>query len=137
MIRLLRTALLGAASLVSLLPVSPPVARAEQFDVTGTLDCGIRSGRECQFPDWSTGPELAVFTKDISGNLDRVILDASWVRDRLTDFGQDDFVWFTVDDGVGPDPHIISVVEHRCNPDGSTNTDLTKSCKRRESKKED
>ncbi|MCC7106676.1 MAG: hypothetical protein IT307_16180 [Chloroflexi bacterium] len=131
---------LAVVALVVALQSAPSPALAKQFDVTGTLDCGVRSGRKCTFADWSTGPTLGVLTRDFSGNLERVVLNASWVRDSLTAFDQDDFVWFTVDDQVGPMPQIISVVEHHCN-DGTLDTGLVNgsgsSCSPTEHKKKD
>ncbi len=90
-------------------------AMAKEFDVTGTLDCGVRSGDKCQFVDWETGPKLAVFTEDISGTRERWEIDASWIRDDLMKFGQDDFVWFTVRDEGSNVLRATGVVEHRCN----------------------
>jgi len=116
----IRTAALVAAIAVpTLLTAGPaaPVASAamiKDFDVTGTLDCGVRSGRKCEFTDWETGPKLAMFTEDISGEMMRFEVDASWLRDHLTAFRQDDFVWFVVRDGIGPLPVVVHVVEHRC-----------------------
>jgi hypothetical protein len=90
------------------------VSAGRNFDVTGTLDCGIRSGQQCHFDDWETGPMIGMFTKDISGTTEHFVVDASWMRDHLTAFRQDDFVWFQVRDGIGPVPVVVSVVEHRC-----------------------
>lgn len=110
----LHMAILVTTLLLGIVPVSTPAVLAKEFDVTGTLDCGIRSGRKCSFSDWATGPKIGVLTRDLSGNLERVVLDASWIRDDLTDFGQDDFVWFVVRDDAGPDLRAIAVIEHRC-----------------------
>src|SRR4051794_15805184 len=68
------TVLLGLAQI----PVAP--AQAKEFDVTGTIDCGVRSGTKCDFTDWSTGPVIGVLTEDISGTRERVLIDASWVK---------------------------------------------------------
>jgi hypothetical protein len=120
LLKIVRTAALAAAiALPTLAVVSPatPVASApavKDFDVTGSLDCGVRSGQKCVFTDWETGPKLAMFTKDISGEKMRFEVDASWLRDHLTAFRQDDFVWFVVRDGIGPLPVVVHVVEHRC-----------------------
>jgi hypothetical protein len=122
--RLLRSAALGVIVLFTLGQSSSTVAQAKEFDITGTLDCGARSGRRCNFSDWATGPTMGVFTRDISGNLDRVVVDASWVRNKLTDFDQDDFVWFTVRDDLGRNLRVTSVVEHHCD-DGTKNPGLS------------
>jgi hypothetical protein len=91
-----------------------PVA-AKEFDVTGTIDCGAPSGRKCDFTDWDTGPVIGVLTEDISGTRERVLIDASWVKKDLADFDQDDFIWLTVNDSVGPNLQATGVVEHHCN----------------------
>lgn len=93
---------------------SAPVSASKDFDVTGSLDCGVRSGERCHFEDWDTGPMIAMFTEDVSGTSERFVVDATWLRDHLTAFHQDDFVWFVVRDGIGPVPQVVSVVEHRC-----------------------
>jgi hypothetical protein len=87
---------------------------AKEFDVTGTIDCGALSGRKCDFADWDTGPVIGVLTEDISGTRERVLIDASWVKSDLTDFDQDDFIWLTVRDGIGPNLQATGVVEHHC-----------------------
>lgn len=122
--RIVRGAVIGALALGTMFQAAPSTALAEEFDVTGTLECGQMSGRRCQFSDWSTGPAIGVITKDISGNTERVVLDASWVREDLSRFDQDDFVWFTVRDDTGPKYRITGVVEHRCN-EGKYNLGLS------------
>lgn len=132
---MLRTALLAAAVLVvlatTLTPAAPiaTAATVKDFDVTGSLDCGVRSGHKCVFTDWETGPTIAMITEDISGEPMRFVVDASWLRRHLTAFRQDDFVWFVVRDGIGPLPVIVEVVEHRCHdgryPAGQVNQGLS------------
>jgi hypothetical protein len=90
-------------------------ALAKDFDVTGTLDCAVASGQKCIFTDWETGPTLAIFTEDVSGEMMHFEVDASWIRDDLTAFRQDDFVWLVVRDDAGPVPVAVGVIEHRCN----------------------
>jgi hypothetical protein len=133
--RLLTSAVLAAAIFATPASTTAPVASAspagivKDFDVTGSLDCGVRSGQKCQFSDWETGPTLAMYTEDISGEQMRFEVDASWLRDHLTAFRQDDFVWFTVRDGISEHPMIVSVVEHRCHdgryPAGQVNQGLS------------
>ena len=103
---------------VAALAVAPGytlAASAKDFDVTGTIDCGALSGRKCDFTDWDTGPVIGVLTEDISGTREHALIDVSWVKKDLTDFDQDDFVWFTVRDGLGPNLQATGVVEHHCN----------------------
>lgn len=106
-----------------------PTFAANEFDVTGSLDCGVRSGQRCQFEDWGEGPMIGLFTEDVSGVNERFVVNASWLRDHLTAFRQDDFVWFVVRDGIGSVPQVISVIEHRCHdgryPHGQVNHGLS------------
>ena len=102
-----------AWALALLVGTQPNITHAKEFDVTGTLDCGVKSGSKCEYQDWEIGPRIGMLTRDISGNLDRVIVDAAWIRDDLSDFGQDDFVWFTVED-LGTSLQVTSVLQHRC-----------------------
>jgi hypothetical protein len=126
---LTRVALLAASVPIVMSVGAPSVAASNDFDVTGTLDCGVRSGQTFVLEDWEEGPMLALFTEDISGTSERLVVDASWLRDHLTAFRQDDFVWFVVRDGIGPVPQVVSVVEHRCHdgryPHGQVNHGLS------------
>src|SRR5690349_14131107 len=103
-VRMLRPGLAAVllSMLVTVMPMFSVGVSAKEFDVTGTLDCGVRSGHICKWDDWDTGPVIGIITEDISGKPERVLVDASWVKKDMTDFGQDDFVWFTVRDDVGP-----------------------------------
>jgi hypothetical protein len=108
---------LAAAGLaiLTLAQISGQTVQAKEFDVTGTIDCGARSGKKCDFTDWSTGPVIGVLTEDISGTRQLAMIDASWVKHDLDNFDQDDFVWFTVEDNGGPNLQATGVLEHRCN----------------------
>jgi hypothetical protein len=120
MLRMLKPVLLGAAALLATVQAAPSPALAKDWDLTGTLDCGIHSNVKCHFKDWATGPTFGVFSEDIGAARQRVTVDASWVRDDLQEFGQDDFVWFVVRDLGNQKLQILSVVEHRC-VDGTLN----------------
>ena len=88
--------------------------RAKEFDITGTVECGTRSGHRCQFPDFSTtGPKIGILTTDVSGNLDRIVVNGSWMRDELGGLEQDDYIWVSVRN-EGNDLQVISVIKHRC-----------------------
>ena len=126
--RFLKGAVLGSAALLITLQGSVDVAQARDFDVTGTLECGVRSGERCSFADWANGPTIAVLTEDISGETQRVLLDASWVKDDLSSFDQDDWVWFTVREGLGPNLKVVGIVERRCK-DGTYNPGLSTASK--------
>ena len=129
MLPLLKMVLIAAIVPIMMSGGTSPVAASSDFDVTGSLDCGVRSGHRCDFGDWDEGPVIALFTEDVSGTSERFVVDASWLREHLTAFRQDDFVWFVVRDGVGPVPHVVSVVEHRCHdgryPHGQVNHGLS------------
>lgn len=112
--RVARMAALGFA-LLTVTQVTAIPAQAKEFDVTGTIDCGARSGRACHWDDWQTGPVIGVLTEDISGTRQLAMVDVSWVKKSLDDFDQDDLVWFTVEDLGGPNLQATGVVEHRCN----------------------
>src|SRR4051794_3457519 len=73
-------------SIIAMLAVSqeyPSVALAKDFDVTGTIDCGARSGHKCDFTDWDTRPVIGMLTEDSSGTRERARIDASWIKDDL------------------------------------------------------
>jgi hypothetical protein len=87
---------------------------AKEFDITGTVECGTRSGRRCEFSDFSTtGPKIGILTTDVSGNLDRIVVNGSWMRRELGGLEQDDYIWVTVRN-EGNDLQVISVIQHRC-----------------------
>src|SRR5262249_54018345 len=106
---------LALTAMLATVPGSTAKVFAKDFDVTGTIDCGALSGRKCDFTDWDTGPVIGILTEDISGTRERVLVDASWVKKDLNDFDQDDFIWLTVRDGLGPNLQATGVVEHHCN----------------------
>ena len=114
--RKLRWSLAGLAvtGMLTASQASTVAVFAKEFDVTGTIDCGALSGRKCDFTDWDSGPVIGVLTEDISGTRERALIDTSWVKKDLTDFDQDDFVWFTVRDGIGPNLQATGIVEHHC-----------------------
>lgn len=107
-------AIVVGATLLSLAGSTGQLAQAKEFDVTGTIDCGVASGHKCSFDDWDTGPTIGVLTEDISGTRERAMIDASWVKKDLTDFDQDDFVWFTVQTNADGNLQATGVVEHHC-----------------------
>ena len=67
--------LLGLTAL-SLLPASP--ALAKDFNVAGTVDCGVRSGRACPL-----GDTITLWTDDISGTRELVTVDVTWIGRQL------------------------------------------------------
>src|SRR5215210_8062560 len=70
--------------------------QAREYEIDGTADCGLRSGRRC-----SIGSVLAVWTDHVSGTRERIEINVSWVRDDLGKIDQDDLVCLVVEDGRG------------------------------------
>jgi hypothetical protein len=93
--------LLTLAALVSAVIVGlaqPTLALAKTFAITGTIDCGVKSGEQCDI-----GDSLNVWTTDISGNLDKVAVDVSWIKKQLDEdeWDEEDRICLEVDDGAG------------------------------------
>src|SRR4051812_6566153 len=69
-------------------PLAFPVAGlAKTFGVTGTIDCGLPSGKRC-----TIGDTVTIRTSDISGSDENVAVDISWIKRFFEeeDFDQDD-----------------------------------------------
>ena len=62
-----------------------PIALAKEYNIAGTVDCGLRSGQRC-----SIDSTVALWTEDISGSPQRVIVDVSWIRKQLPGLDQDE-----------------------------------------------
>jgi uncharacterized repeat protein (TIGR01451 family) len=80
-------AVLGLSVLVLTLGLLPH-GRAyadKEFVLVGTVDCGRTSGARCDI-----GVSVAVWTTDVSGYRQRVIVDLSWVQRQLDTYDQDD-----------------------------------------------
>jgi hypothetical protein len=93
--------LLTLAAIVSAVVVGlaqPTLALAKTFAITGTVDCGVKSGEQCDI-----GDSLDVWTTDISGNLDKVAVDVSWIKEQLDEdeWDEEDRICLEVDDGTG------------------------------------
>lgn len=63
----------------------PTPGLAKEFDVVGTVDCGIPSGRRCDLDD-----TLVLLTDSVSGLHELVAIDISWIKKRLPSLDQDD-----------------------------------------------
>jgi hypothetical protein len=70
--------------------------QAREFEIDGTADCGLKSGKHCSIDN-----SLALFTDDVSGEKQRVEIDVRWVKDRLDKVDQDDHVCLIVEDRGG------------------------------------
>ncbi len=70
--------------------VAAPVA-AKDYNVAGTVDCGVRSGEPC--PDAAS---VFLWTSDVSGRDEKWEVDVTWVRDDLYGLHQDEAINFEV-----------------------------------------
>ena len=101
MTRLTRSALhqvrllMLVATLLSLFAVDLGQTRpglAKEFDVNGTVDCGIPSGRRCEL-----GDTLVLLTDSVSGLRELVPIDISGIKKKLPDLDQDDEITLCVE----------------------------------------
>jgi hypothetical protein len=76
----------------------PTLALAKSFALTGTIDCGLKNGEQCDI-----GDTVNVWTTDISGNLDKVAVDVSWIKQQLDEdeWDHEDRICLEIDDGAG------------------------------------
>lgn len=88
------------------------------YDIRGTLDLGVKSGRKGPIPVVD-GRHLVGIINNDSGAPQRTTVDITQVRRHWRDFEQDDEVWATVRSGLGPYPQAISV--NRILGDGTDN----------------
>jgi uncharacterized protein YfaP (DUF2135 family) len=82
-------------ALISLLSVDlalPTPGQAKEFDVIGTVDCGLPSGRRCSLDD-----TLVLRTDSVSGESERVSIDISWIKRKLPSLDQDDEITLSVE----------------------------------------
>jgi uncharacterized repeat protein (TIGR01451 family) len=84
--------------------VTTRTVAAREFGLTGTVDCGLRSGQRCQL---GSSLMMAVWTDDISGTRERVMVDVSWIVSQLDAYDQDDLVYLTVQ--TADDGHLQAV----------------------------
>lgn len=70
--------------------------QAREFEIDGTADCGLKSGKHCSIDN-----SLALFTDDVSGEKQRVEIDVRWVKADLDKIDQDDHVCLVVEDRGG------------------------------------
>jgi len=63
----------------------------KELVIVGTVDCGRASGARCD-----VGMSVAVWTTDVSGYRERVIVDLSWIQSQLDAYDQDDLIGIEV-----------------------------------------
>ena len=99
-------AMIVSAVAASILLVPATGASAKTLDLTGTIDCGVRSGKRCEF-----GSKLILHTKDISGVEQAVELDVSWIKkEDLEGLEQDDYLRFEVEEKPGGGYQVLRIV---------------------------
>ncbi len=76
---------------IQFLPLSTGLTK--DLELTGTLDCGAKSGAHC-----AIGDTVVIWTTDIDGTRRQATIDVSWIRGALPDLDQDDLVSFEVRD---------------------------------------
>jgi hypothetical protein len=64
----------------------------KSFDIVGTVDCGLASGKRC-----SIGDVVRVWTEDVSGHRQLVEIDVSWIKQTLPALDQDDLLRLEVE----------------------------------------
>ena len=116
-------ALIGlVGGLAALLLIPPTVGWTKDFSLTGTVDCGVRSGRDCPPIDDS----LAVYTDDVSGRIERIVIDVSWIKRQLRDLDieQDDQICLEVRERPSGGLQAIGITE-LCDLEGTVNPGLS------------
>jgi hypothetical protein len=98
--------------------------QAKEFELDGTADCGLKSGRRCSIDNM-----LALWTEDVSGTRQRHEIDIRWVKQDLGDIDQDDHVCLVIEDRQANRLRAIGV-SHFCNLDGTYNPGLSTGTKK-------
>ena len=91
--RLIRSVSLAVLFSLCIALVGVGQGQAKEFEIDGTVDCGLKSDRRCDIDK-----VLALWTDDISGVRERVEIDVSWIKDSLDKIDQDDHVCVIVED---------------------------------------
>jgi hypothetical protein len=79
---------------------------AKEIDVIGTVDCGQRSGKRCDIDD-----TLVLLTSDVTGELEPVAIDVTWIKKKLPGLDQDDEITLAVELVTGGKPRALSIVQ--------------------------
>src|SRR5687768_2952537 len=85
---------------------NPRAGLSKAFEIDGTVHCGTGSGRDCP----AIGDTLFLYTDDVTGELARVAVDISWVRNQLSGLDQDDRIVLLVEDRPGGGFQAVGVV---------------------------
>jgi hypothetical protein len=101
--QVLAWAVLVAAALWILAPV--PSSLSKDLELTGTIDCGVGSGKPCD-----VGDTVFIWTDDVDGTRRLVAVDVSWIRSQVSGVDQDDLISFEVRD-LG-DGHFQALAIH-------------------------
>jgi hypothetical protein len=73
-----------------------PQAQAKDYDIAGTVDCGVPSGNACP-----VGNSLRLWTDDVTGSKALITIDISWIRNDVANLDQDDPIDLQVTDRPG------------------------------------
>ena len=85
-----------ALGLAALGLTAVPQALAKDYNIAGTVDCGVPSGHDC-----AIGDSLRLWTEDVTGTKELITLDISFIRQDLRELGQDDPIDLEVTDRPG------------------------------------
>jgi hypothetical protein len=110
--------------LAAVLLQAPLVSLAAEFGISGTVDCGRRSGQSCSFE--GSEPMMVIHTKDISGVMERIVVDVSWIMPHLRErsIDQDDTICLDVENK--PDGTLRAVAyTNLCDDKGTDNPGLS------------
>ena len=94
----------------------PTPGLAKEFDVVGSVDCGIPSGRRCDLDD-----TLVLLTDSVSGLHEMVAIDISWIKKKLPALDQDDEIELCVQTVPNEEKLRATCVISAKKRDGTTN----------------
>ena len=106
----LRRSSLGLALLVAIVPwTSPITSLAQEFTVSGTLDCGEASEEYCPIRD-----RMSFWTEDLSGTREKVTIRTSWIREQMIYALalQDDYFVFKAEPRPKGGLRLLAVEDH-------------------------
>jgi hypothetical protein len=106
--------------LAGLTATVPGTTFAEEFSVSGTLDCGAASGDYCPIRD-----RMHLWTEDLSGTSEEVTIHTEWVRDQMIYAlaFQDDYFVFKAQARPNGGLRLLSVEDHFTQGNNSSKRD--------------
>ena len=91
-----RSLLLSAISAVGIIgstTTAPAPTFAKEYDIAGTVDCGLRSGEACVIAD-----SVKLWTDDVSGTRELITIDTAWIKKDFAGLDQDEAIDLEVRD---------------------------------------